>query len=382
MNNHKKTKVLYIITLLSWGGAQKYVYDLAHGLGNGADWEPIISGGDQAKGELAEKAKSCGLKLITIKNLVREVSPLKDLMAVWEIKKLIEIQKPDVVHLNSSKAGVVGSIAARISKHRAKIIFTCHGWVFNENLNPLVKFIYLAMEILTGRFNDKIICLSGLDKKTALAKKITTADKLLVIYNGIEEKNNFLEKEPARKALGLPPAGIVVGTIGNFFANKGLEYFIEAIEILLSEYKLGATALIIGDGEQRQKLEKLITEKHLEKNIILAGTKKDASQYLKAFDIYLSSSVKEGVPYSIIEAMRAGLPVVATRVGGIPEIINDGQDGLLTETKNPAALAEKIKILLDDKALAENLARQATKKIQTAFNKEKMVAATLAVYKS
>ncbi|MFA5029349.1 MAG: glycosyltransferase family 4 protein [Patescibacteria group bacterium] len=381
MNNSEKTKVLYIITLLSWGGAQKYVYDLISGLKDEPNLEIIISGGAKNKGELAERAKNQGLKSITFKNLVREINPLKDLLAVWEIKKTIEKEKPDIIHLNSSKAGVVGSLAAKLAKHKARVIFTCHGWVFNESLNPLIKLAYLVLEKSTSRFKDKIICLSQLDKQSALKKNIAPQNKLAVIPNGINlDKIKFLDQPEARKKLGLPLTGIIVGTIANFYANKGLKYFIEAIKIINTD-PIPVVAVVIGDGELRPELENLIKEAGLENKFILAGSQSDAAQYLKAFDLYLCSSLKEGLPYSILEAMAAGLPIVATRIGGIPEIIKDGKTGLLSEPGNSAKLAEKIKQVIADPALAKKMAEQARLAVINDFSFQKMILETLSEYK-
>ncbi|MEK7167867.1 MAG: glycosyltransferase family 4 protein [Patescibacteria group bacterium] len=364
-------KILYIITLLSWGGAQKYVFDLSSDLKDSFD--VVISGGEENKGELAERILKENIRLITLKNLVRETRPLNDIKAIFEIKKMIESEKPDVVHLNSSKAGIVGSIAARLSKHKAKVVFTCHGWVFNEDLGFLKKKIYLFLEKFTGRFKDKIVCLTELDKKTALEKGLVPEEKLSVIYNGISEIH-FFSREEARKKLGLPQEKKIVGTLANFFPAKGLEYLIEA-----SRSFDNSLTIVIGDGLLRKKLEEKIIDSNLQDKFLLLGKIDEASRYLKALDVFILTSTKEGLPFSLLEAMSAGLPIVTTNVGGIPEIINE-RNGILIEPKNPKIISEKVNLLIHDLDLRERLSFQAKADVKERFTKKKMTEQTAREY--
>lgn len=376
-------KILYIITLSSWGGAQKYVYNLALNLAKIETIEFSVAGGQESIGELSARLLDKNLKFIPIKRLVRRISPLNDLLAVWEIKKLIDKEKPDVVHLNSSKAGAVGSLAAKLSRQRPKVIYTVHGWVFKESLNPIIKLVYFLIEKSFAGFKDFFIFLSHLDQQTGIKSKITPANKTTIIYNGLDLSDNyFFDKETALNKLNIKANGrLVIGTVANFYATKGLQYLIEAVKILTDDYKLPVLIIIIGDGELRPELERQITGLKLQDKIILTGSVKDASKYLQAFDIAVMSSVKEGVPYFLLEAMSAGLPIVATKVGGIPEVITNGENGFLVESKNPAALAGKIKTLAEDENLRQQFSNNNQQKVKDQFNLEDTIKKTLQIYK-
>lgn len=372
-------KILYIITLLSWGGADKYVYDLATGVKNSGH-DVSVAGGEVSLGDLADKLKTQTINVLPLKNLVREINPIKDLLCIGEIKRLIEMEKPDVVHLNSSKAGVIGSIAAKLSKHKTKIIYTCHGWVFNESLNPLIRIIYLGLEKFTGSFKDKIICISEPDRRSAIKYRITKSEKLVTIYNGIDlNLMSFLEKDCARQELGLPADRIIIGNIANFFKTKGLEFLIEAADMLINKQRQDIIFAIIGDGELRPQLEEQIKNKNLSSSFLLLGKKQSAAKYLKAFDVYVSSSVKEGVPYSILEAMAAGLPIIATAVGGVPEVIKNEANGLLIDAENPLAISKKINLLLTDNSLTSRLVQRAASDINN-YSLEGQISQTLDAY--
>ena len=373
-------KILYIITLLSWGGAQKYVYDLAPGV-KSSGHDVSVAGGEISLGDLADKLKNQAIDVLPLKNLVREINPLKDLRCIGEIKRLIETEKPDVVHLNSSKAGVIGSIAAKLSKHKTKVIYTCHGWVFNESLNPLIRIIYLWLEKFTGRFKDKIICISEPDRQSAIKHQIIKPGNLLTVHNGIDlAALSFLDSASARKELGLPADRPITGNIANFYKTKGLKYLIEAADILINKQKQKIIFAIIGEGDLRPQLEEQIKNKNLSASFLLLGKKQSAAKYLKAFDVYVSSSVKEGVPYSILEAMAAGLPIIATAVGGVPEVIKNEANGLLIGAENPLAISEKINLLLTNDRLMSQLAQRAASDISD-YSLERQISQTLAAYR-
>ncbi|HNP75556.1 MAG TPA: glycosyltransferase family 4 protein [bacterium] len=379
-------KILYLITQPEWGGAQRYVFDLAV-FSKKQGHQVMVAAGPAQDRPLLEKLAKQGLETYQLKNLVREISPVKDLAAIGEIKKLYQKLQPDIIHLNSTKAGIIGSLAS-VGYRNCKTIYTAHGWVFNEPLPKWKKNIFLWLEKLTARAKDKIICVSEFDRQSALDNKIAPNDKLISIHNGIDaDKIEFLPKTEALKELisdtdfQISDTDIIISTIANFYPTKGLPYLIEAIQLLVTRYSLPVTLIIIGDGEKRLELEKIIAEKKLNKKVLLAGRKENASRYLKAFDIYACSSVKEGFPYSILEAMAGGLPIVTTNVGGIPEIIENNRTGLLVEPKNPSQLAEKIFQLANNKSLAQKLAGRAQIDIKEKFSKEKMAEKTIEVYK-
>jgi len=377
-------KILYFITQSEFGGAQRYVFDLANNLKS--NFQVAMALGEQGKnGKLAKILDENNIKYFIIPHLKRSISPFNELLALYEIIKLIKQYQPDIIHLNSSKISILGSIAALFTN--SKIIYTVHGWVFNEPLPWLVKKFYLYAEKLTASLKDKIICVSEYDKQLALKHKIAPASKLVTVHNGMAPIE-FLSKEQAQRLLlskirnsKFEIRNFLIGSIGNLYKTKGFTYLVEAANILISSYRLPLTFIVIGDGSEQKNLENLIAKYNLKNNFILAGQIDEAAKLLKAFDVYVCSSVKEGLPYTVLEAMSAGLPIVSTRVGGIPEMLEHEKTGLLIKPAEARDLAEKIKTLLDNKTLAARLGEQARQGIQKNFSMTKMIEATRRTYK-
>ena len=375
-------KILYFITQSEYGGAQRYVFDLANNLKS--DFQVAVAMGEQGKdGRLAKKLDENDIKYFILPHLKRDISPLNEIFALREIIKLIKKYQPDIIHLNSSKISILGSLAALFTK--TKVIYTVHGWVFNEPLPTPLKWFYLWLEKFTAKFKDKIICVSESDRQVALKYKIAPVEKLITIHNGLAPIN-FYAREEALPLLNKERAGgeVLVGSIGNLYQTKGFEYFIEAAGRLMADLSFPrrreSRFIIIGEGSERKNLENLIAKHNLKNNFILAGNIDQAARLLKAIDVYVCSSVKEGLSYTLIEAMQAGRPIVATAVGGNPELIENNITGLISAAQNAQALAEKIKTLLDNKTLADKLGQSAKAKAMAEFGLEKMVEQTKNVY--
>lgn len=348
-------KILYLVTKAEAGGAQKYVLDLVSHLDKNQFQAVVAAGGDTSE-FLFQHLQEQQIPYFNLKYLKKEINPIYDFLGFWEIFYLTKKFRPDIIHLNSSKAEILGSLAAKLAGIK-KIIFTAHGYVFNEPMSKFKRNFYIFLERFCSRYIHKIICVSSFDRQTALDHKIAPADKLIVINNAINLTDyKFLNCEQARQELGkILNLDLVnkkiIGTIANLYKTKGLEYFIEAAGLINSpDY----VYLVIGEGDEREKLESRIKKLRL-KNFILVGLMPQASRYLKAFDIFVLPSVKEGLPYTILEAQVAGLPIIATNVGGLPDIIKNNKNGLLIEPKNPQMLADKIKLLLTDQDLYQRI---------------------------
>jgi len=378
-------KILYIVTQSEFGGAQKNALDLACAFKDRYDIS--VAAGPDGGGELLERAKDSGLKTIELKRLRRSINPFYDLAAFFEIKNLLAKEKPDILHLHSSKAGVLGSLAARSFQPKIKVIYTVHGAVFEAPFNKLSRQLFLLLEKLTSRFKDKIICVSENDKNLWLKYQAAPSEKLIVIHNGIDfSRLEFLPKEAAKKTIAklcnCPVENSrIIGTIANLYPEKGLNDLVEAADLIIKSGAQDVIFVVIGEGRERKKLSALIQKKGLQRKFILAGAMTQAARYLKAFDIFVLPSVKEGLPYTILEAVAAGLPIVACRVGGIPEIISDEKNCFLTPVCQPQILGEKISALLENPGLAQNLS-QNYQCIMQNFSLEKMVRETKKVYEN
>lgn len=323
-----KKKILYIITQSEWGGAGVYVYSLADKLPKDK-FEVAVASGKSASKELVNKLVTKNVRTYPLKKTQRSINPLADIAAVIELFKLIKSFNPDIVHLNSSKVSIIGSIAAKLARV-PKVIYTAHGWVFNEPNSWIKNTFYLISEKLTIKMKDHVICVSEFDKKVAEKKKLFPQDKLIAIHNGIDlNKLHFYDKDTARDLLSekigitLPSHKKIIGTIANLYKTKGHIYLIEA-----AKHITDALFIILGEGPERADLEKRIKAAGLEKRFLLPGTVKNGYQYLKAFDVFTLPSVKEGLSYTLMEAVAAELPIVATNVGGSPEIV--GEENLIS----------------------------------------------------
>ncbi|MFA6394029.1 MAG: glycosyltransferase [Patescibacteria group bacterium] len=416
-----RKKILYLITQSETGGAQRYVFDLAKNLKEEYDISVAFGplrwsygeAGQQSEArkpgktsELAKTLKNENIPYYIIPHLKRDISPFNDVAAISEIVALLKTIQPEILHLNSSKISILGSLAGlfiklKIKNCKLKIVYTAHGWVFNEPMSFLKKLFYKWTEKITARFKDKIICVSEFDRQAALKEKIAPPEKLITIHNGIGPIN-FLSREQARKEIEFRIKNlelraqnkIIIGSVGNLYKTKGYEYLIEAAKILKEKFLIPRLALgeprrvnskflifIIGEGKERKKLEALIKKNNLEDMVILAGRIPDAARLLKAFDIYVCSSVKEGLSYTLIEALRAGLPIVATNAGGNPEIIAGAADGALIPVKDAKTLASQIEKFIKDKIPARELSSLRQKNPQE-FTLDKMIKKTKEIYNS
>ena len=344
-------KILLIITQGIWGGAQRYVFDLATHFP--PNYEVSVAIGEPKGPPDLQQAllgsQTAQVKVLPLKKLVRAIRPLSDLLAIFELRHLIKAETPDTIHLNSSKAGIIGALAVIGLKNRPRVVYTVHGWVFLEPLSPMVRWLYKFLEKNTARFKDRIIVLSEKEKKIALTLGIPES-KLTIIPLGIDQ---FTTLSPAAAQAELSPTlaahkhqGPWIGTIANLFSTKGLDVLIEAAKTICAEQP-NLHFFIIGTGPQKMALEKLIRAYHLETQVHLIGPKPKAACLLPAFDLFVLPSRKEGLPYTILEAMFVGLPIVATAVGGVSSVLANYPNSLLVPPNNTTALTKTIQTALN-----------------------------------
>lgn len=303
-----KKKILFVITKSNWGGAQRYVYDLATSLPK-EKYETVVAMG--GSGALKEKLDTAGVRTLLIGSLQRDVSLLKELKALRELTHIFKTERPDVVHLNSSKAAGLGALGARFAGV-PKIIFTAHGWPFWEKRNFISRALIYLFSWLTAALSHKTICISNYD--LAVARRMPLVGRKAVrIYNGISSQS-LGSGEIIRSAF---PAGAhIVGTIGELNKNKNHVALIEE-----AKNKPDMFVAIVGEGELRGYLESKIKEYGLESRVKLFGFM-PASEVLRGFDTFALPSLKEGLPYVLLEAKAAGLSIVANHVGGVGEILD------------------------------------------------------------
>lgn len=372
-------KILHIITKSNWGGAQKYVFDLAvYSKKQGYDVCVALGG----NGALNENLIKEGVRTHSIISLNRDVNASKDIISLKEIYNIIKNEKPNIVHLHSPKAAGLGALSARILRVK-KIIYTVHGWTWNES-RPLWEKISIGLlSWITMILSTYTIVLGERDLGQAQMFPFVIK-KLRMIPLGIHIPK-FLIKKTAREFLQSKTSKIfdkntvILGTIAELHPNKGLIYAINAIDKIKDEFP-SLIFFIIGEGDDRKNIEALIKDKKLEDKVILLGNIPNASQYLKAFSIFILPSVKEGLPYVILESAYAALPIIATAVGAIPEIIDDMKSGIVIQSKKTDEISSAIKFLIENNKLQKEYGKNLQEKVKTQFSIEKMFKSILDLY--
>ncbi|MHB9155282.1 MAG: glycosyltransferase family 4 protein [Endomicrobiales bacterium] len=368
----RKLKVCHIITMLELGGAQQNtLYTVGHL--DRDKFVPLLFAG---KGGLldGEAGQLRGVKLRWLPSLVRPLNPLADLAAFLHLLWLLVWERPDIVHTHSSKAGIVGRWAAFFARVPV-IIHTFHGFGFNDFQNPALRMLFALSERLSAKITDKLIAVTTEDIAKGLNNKVGFPAQYSVIRSGIDislYRGLTLNKDEKRKELGIGTGDKVVTTIGPFKPQKNLPDFFRAAKDVAAACP-ESTFLVVGDGEQRPALEALIRELGMEGRIRLLGWRRDINHILAVSNLFVLTSLWEGLPRSILEAMCSGLPVVANAVDGVREIVRNGETGYTVEPGDTRAMAELITRLLKDPRRAEAMGRQAEASVDRQYDIRTMV---------
>jgi glycosyltransferase involved in cell wall biosynthesis len=323
--------ILYVVTSADQGGAQKYVVQLAR------HFHGSIAAGTEYT-DLQRSARDNGIPFYPLPHLRRGINLYHDFLAVLELLRLFRRLNPDIIHLNSSKAGFLGSVAGRLSG--IPVVFTAHGFIFNQQRGWLTTELLATLERYAGKFRNFTIAVSDADRDAAITRRVSRPERIQTIHNGLPAIT-FVDRTVARQTLNIPQEKFVIGTIANLYHRKGLDILLRAVGAINRTGQRGTYCVIIGEGPQRQVLERLIRELCLESSVRLAGAVPDAATLLRAFDLFVLASRREGFPYALIEANQAGLPVIATSVGGNAEAM--GPAGYLISAEDPLALAEALR---------------------------------------
>lgn len=362
MQGLKKTKIHFIITKGLWGGASNYIYQIAKNLPKDHFDIKVISGrGDILKKKLQE----IDVETYQIEEMDRDINLKSEIKSFIKIYQILKKDKPDIIHLNSPKASGIGAFTGRILGIK-KIITTIHGFTFKEKRGVIENGIIKILSWIFMKLSHKNIIISKSDLKEAL--KMPFLDKKIIyIPNGIDIETKFTDKEIARKylteKLNLTEDDFIwIGTIAELHKNKGLKYGLEALKNIEN-----AKWFICGEGEERKYIEKYIHKNKLEKKVFLLGFE-DSIKVIKAFDIFMLPSIKEGLPYVILEAGLAKVPTIASRVGGIPDILEENQTGLLFEKENPDKIYEVLNKIIKDKNIQKKISENLYNKILENFS--------------
>jgi glycosyltransferase involved in cell wall biosynthesis len=355
-------KIAYIITLPDLGGAQSHVYELMKNIRSTYGVEPVLITGRE--GWLTEQAAELQIETHIVPDLVREISPVHDFKANLAIQKLLRQIQPDIVHCHSSKAGILGRWAAK--RCHIPAVFTAHGWAFTDGVPEKKRKVYRLIEKIAGRWCKKIICVSDYDRQLALREIPELRDKLITVHNCIPDtiyRKNWDAYDPTR------PLQIV--TVARFSPPKKIKETLRILSTAL-EQGLNVHVTFIGNGPLFAESVVYAKALQIEKAVTFLGARTDVEKLLPQYDLFLLLSNWEGFPISIIEAMRAGLPIMASDVGGVHESVVHGENGWLIP-RNDSTILKILQELMENQMLVVEAGREARKSYEDHFIVNKMI---------
>jgi glycosyltransferase involved in cell wall biosynthesis len=347
-------KVLRVIARLNVGGPALHVAYLTAGLAD-RGYETTLVAGTLARGEesMASVSESRGVRIETLPALHREIGMVRDAQAILRLARLIKRERPTILHTHTAKAGAVGRIAALLAgpDRPPIIVHTFHGHVLRGYFNPLMTLGFQTLERLLARMTTRLIAVSPEVRDDLVKLHVAPASKFEVIRLGIEldERTDVQEdvRAETRRQLGVREDAFVVGWVGRMTAVKRTDDVVRALRGLVDR-GVDAYLCLVGDGPDRDHLEQYAHELGVVQRCLFVGYQEDVARFYSAIDALLLPSVNEGTPVSVIEALAAQRPAVATCVGGTPDIIRDGVDGFLVEVGDADALSDRLAELADD----------------------------------
>lgn len=358
-------RLLYIITLAELGGAQSHVAELLRGFHGRYELHLASS----VEGPLIAFARDLGVYVHLLPGLQRTINPLNDVRAVHECVDLLRRIQPDIVHLHSSKAGFIGRIATHIAK--IPVVFTAHGWGFKPGVPPSRRIVVWSSERVVSGFTNKIICVSDYDRNLALRYKISNPKQLITIHNGLSHD--------APQASPSKGEELSVIMTARFQEPKEQQLLLRAFaQCKASNIRL----LFVGDGPQINDSKALSARLDLENRVSFLGDRDDVPTLLAHAHVFVLLSRYEGLPISILEAMRANLPVIASRVGGVPELVRHGASGYLVPPGDARAVAGGIITLASSPALRVSMGAKGRQIFEAKFTQDQMLARIEAVYQT
>lgn len=387
----RPAKILFIITKSNFGGAQRYVFELATRFRKDGHTVAVALGGN---GSLKTKLEEEGVEVFSITGAQRDISITKEVQVLWRIFSIIRKYKPTIVHLNSPKIGGLGAIAARMAyiinrTKGGKIIYTNHGWPFNEPRPEWQQILIRVFSWLTVFLGGTTIVLGDTERNDVRGWPFVQK-KFVIIPNGVSTFNIFDKKTALARLVGEQKAEawiaekrLIIGTISELHKNKGITFALEGLNSYVEQYPTQKIAyVIIGEGELRAELESTIKNlSHLgSEHVVLAGQIPEAREYVGAFDLFLLSSVKEGLPFALLEAGYAGVPVISTSVGGIPEVIQNLENGILIAPRCPQEIKNALVYLDEHPEVGARMIEKFKEKIKEKYNFERIFAQIKSLY--
>ena len=351
----RKIKVAHIIARMISGGADENTLFTMEGLDKNK-YEIDLIAGEELDESILNKVKNNHFNIIQIKGLKWKLNFLHDPIVLLKLIKLLKRKRYDIVHTHTTKAGILGRIAARIAGVPI-IVHGLHGSTFQAFDSSLLNRLLFLFERLTGRFTDAYISVSGVLSEKYIEKGIGKKENYHTVYSGMELETFYgvrgkIDCKKKRRELGIGLEDFVIGNVARLETRKGHIFLIDALKNMMEERKgCPVKLLIIGEGEERGNLENYVKEANLEKKVIFTGYREDVEELMAIMDIFILTSLREGLPRVLVQATAVGVPSVAFNVDGVPEIIEDNYNGFLVKAGDVKQLTKRIMQYIDHKEL-------------------------------
>ena len=354
-NLQRKIKVAHIIARMITGGADENTLFTIEGLSK-EKYEIDLITGEEFDKDILNKVKNHPFDIIQIKGLKWKLNFLHDTIVLLKLIKLLKKKQYDIVHTHTTKAGILGRIAAYLSGVPV-IVHGLHGSTFQAFNSGLLNWFLFLFERFTDRFTDAYISVSKVLSETYIEKGIGKKDNHYTVYSGMElskfyharDKINYQEKY---KELGINEGEFLIGNVARLETRKGHQFLLDAFKNVVGEQKYGQLKLlIIGEGNKRKCLENYVNELNLGDKVIFTGYREDVEELMPLMDIFVLTSLREGLPRVLVQAAAVGIPSVAFNVDGVPEIIKDNYNGFLVKVKDVEQLENRIVKYMNNKEL-------------------------------
>ncbi|HET6683520.1 MAG TPA: glycosyltransferase family 4 protein [Gaiella sp.] len=382
--NGRPIRVLRVIARLNVGGPALHVTYLARGLA-AHGYETTLVAGDVARGEesMAFVAEQAGVEVVPLHGLSRELSPVRDALAAWRLAGIIRRVRPDVVHTHTAKAGAVGRVAALLSLRRPVVVHTFHGHVLRGYFGRAGTLLFRGIETALARGTDRLVAVSPEVRDELVGLGVAPEEKFSVVRLGIElEPRVRFEGDTAevRRRHGIGAEKFVVGWFGRMTAVKRTDDLLTMLAGV-RERGIDALLLLVGDGDDRERLEQRAHDLGLARSCLFLGYQEDVAMWYSVCDTVCLTSASEGTPVTIMEALAAGRPVVATRVGGVPDVVDEGETGFLVRPGDTHALAEQLELLARDPERRAAMGRLGRERVLHRYAVERLVDDVDALYR-
>ena len=381
-------RIMRVIARLNMGGPALHVSYLAAGLERRGYHTTLVSG-TLARGEssMAFVAEGLGVEVVPLPELGREISLLRDVVAAYKLSKLIRRDRPQILHTHTAKAGTIGRLAALLAgdARPAVVVHTFHGHVLRGYFDPARTQLFRLLEKGLARLSTALVAVSPEVRDELVGMGVAPTSKFVVIRLGIELETRVHDvaalRGESRRSLGVAEDRFLVGWVGRMTAVKRTDDVLLGVA-KLRELGVDAVLAMVGDGPDRDGCEARARELGIARHCLFLGYQEEVAPYYAAFDAVVLPSANEGTPVSVIESLAAACPVVATRVGGVPDVVAEGVDGFLVETGDTDALAERLSRLARNPELRRRMGEAGRDRIVSRYAVDRLVGDVDELYRS